>query len=371
MKPNPTTFAILLLLPACSDDRASFGEERTVPARNRPTVFGQSHRDRFGLEDLGKAGGGAGQTAYTAEVPQHWQAGEPAQFRDLRWFVDGDPTAECYLTAQVGGSLAENVRRWCVQQFGLPPLSEAEIAALPSHPLLGGPALLVELHGTFQGRAGTKMLLLARHEGGMLLSTFRMTAPKAVADRERENFLKVAASVRAGAGGAASTSGALPGPPAPPADDVHGAPPGGATGARAPFASTIPAAWKPMGDTGSRLLRHRFGSSGECYVGQLGGEVGPMAGIWFTEMGQQAPDAAALAALPKVPMLGSDAVLIDLRGPYSSTFGEPIAEARLLVAIVDTGSGIVFAKCLGPAADVEAQRADFLQFCAALKRSDG
>jgi hypothetical protein len=124
-----------------------------------------------------------------------------------------------------------------------------------------------------------------------------------------------------------------------------------------------------MGDTGSRLLRHRFGEKGECYVGQLGGELAPMLGIWCGEMSAAVPDAAAIAALPKVPMLGGQATLLDVAGDYRGMGGATLAQARLLVAVLHDAHGVVFAKCLGPAAEVEAQRAAFLAYCQSLKRS--
>jgi hypothetical protein len=389
----PLPLAVLLAVAAaCQRSTTTFGPEGAVPAESRPIVFGQSHSERFDLRPpepaAGSQGGPAVAMRYEADVPGHWQRQPPSQFRDAVWWIDGDEAAQCYLTAQVGGSLRANVDRWYRQQFGLTPPDDAAIAALPTHPLLGEPALLLELRGSFQGKADSAMLLLARHRGGELLSTFRMTAPAAVAERERAAFLRAAASLRAvsaeapGAAGAAAggaAAGGAPGgaeagrgqPAAAPGADPHG---GGAqpTPAPAPFASeAIPAGWERLADTGSRSLRHRFGRGSECYVGQLGGAVGDILGVWCGEIGHPPLDAAGIAALARVPMLGGEAVLLDLRGPYRGMTGEPIDDARLLVAVLDAGHGVVFAKCVGPADEVESQREGFLAFCRGLKRGDG
>ena len=360
----------------CTGKTAQFGDERAVSLANRPTEFGMSHRDRFGLRDMaasnGQSGndndGGSSARRYTAVVPEHWQSAPASQFRDLHWLIDGDQDAECYLTASVGGSLRANLQRWAVEQFGAEPLSDAAVAALSQHPLFGDPALLLELQGTFRGRADTKMLLLARHRGGQLQSTFRMTGPAAIVDRERANFLAAAASVAVdeGTGGG---GGAVAGPSVadPGAGEVAAAPGHGAS-ATPLFQADLPGAWTPMGDTGSRMLRHRFGNAGECYVGQLGGAVADMIGIWYGEMGKDAPDPAAIEALPTLPKLGARALLIDLTGEHRGMSGQSIADARLLVAVVGDENGVVFAKCLGPRAEVDQQVAAFAALCQSLRR---
>ncbi|MGE3171259.1 MAG: hypothetical protein AB7O97_01455 [Planctomycetota bacterium] len=391
---SAAALAVLFLASACGEsDAAGFGPEHRVSQEQRPTEFGLGNTNRFGFRPMGgtaggeTAQGGAG-AGWTADAPAHWQlqSPDPSRFRDLRWFVDGDPKAEVYLTAAVGGSLQENVGRW-YDQFGHSAPSMGEILSLPQHELMGAPALLIELAGTFRGQADTGALLLVVQEGGDLRRTFRCTAPKAITEREKAAFLAVAKTIRPSDGQPAPAGPAPSGPPpmggdtphgADPMGDPHGADPHGADphGAdpqradpAAPFAATIPSDWTPMGDTGSRLLRYRFGTQGELYTGQLGGSLPMMLGIWCAEIGAPTPDAAGIAKLPKVPMLGGEAVLLDLRGDHEGMGGTRIDGARLLVAVVEAGGGVVFAKCLGPAAEVDGVHDAFLTYCKSLRRT--
>src|SRR5690606_6757743 len=152
-----------------------------------------------------------------------------------------------------------------------------------------------------------------------------------------------------------------------PADAPHGA--AGAPAASGPFAAEVPEGWTPVAGS-PRLLHHGFGDGGEVYVSQLGGSMRQMLDIWRGEIagaGQLTDDQCA--AVPKVPMRGGEAHLVDLGGDYRSMGGKQIPGGRLLVAAIASDGGIVFAKLFGKAADVEAQRAAFLRFCASLRRN--
>lgn len=311
---------------------------------------------------------------FVADAPANWNAQPTSSFRQLNWSI-GTAGAECYLTAGNlrGGKLA-NVNRWVSSQFGQPALSDAQFAALPMHKLLGGDAALVSLRGEFRGMDGSPksdyalLGLVGGTDEDMV--TLKMVGPAAVVEAERAAFLAVAASIRR-AGEPAPASSTKPSAPATAPTPAPAPASGGVDAAVAPFAAAIPAEWQAMGDTGSRLLRHRFGQTGECYVGQLGGELAQMLGVWCGEMSLPAPDAAAIAALQKQPMLGGEGVLLDLRGEHRGTNGQPRAGMRLLVAVKSEGQGVVFCKLLGSEHEVEQERVRFANFCATLKRNDG
>jgi hypothetical protein len=362
--------AFLLLPAGCGSSTAEFSEERQVPRSHRPMQLGQSHAQRFGLSqpEAASSASGAAESRWTADAPVHWEVGPKAQFRDLRWFIGGDQNAEVYLLASVGGSLRQNVDRWYQDQFATTPPTSAEIATLPTYPLLGLQATLFEVQGTFRGRPDTKMLVLAAHEVGQLRATLRMTAPSTIADLERENFLAVAASLRQGDGDEASAPQSAGQGQKVDSPMLAGHPP-----AAAPFRAEIPASWTAMGDTGSRMLRHSFGAGGkgEVYVGMLGGDPFAMAPIWYGELGQQPPSEADFQSLARQPLLGSDAYWIDLRGAYRGMSGDPIEDARLLVAVVKSNGGVVFVKMVGPGADVDREEAAFRAFCQSMTRTDG
>lgn len=302
---------------------------------------------------------------YVAHAPSHWAAQASSAFRQLNWTI-GTSGAECYLTAGNlrGGKLA-NVNRWVSAQFGQTPLDAAQFAALETSTLLGSPAALVSLRGEFKGMDGAAKsdFALLGLVGGTDedMVTLKFVGPASVVEQERAAFLAVAASIRR-AGEPAPA--AVTKPAATPTPTAADAP-------SAPFAGAVPAAWQAMGDTGSRLLRHRFGQTGECYVGQLGGELAQMLSVWCGEMSQPAPDSATIAALPKQAMLGGEGVLLDLRGEHRGTGGQPKPGMRLLVAVKSEGQGVVFCKMLGSEGEVEQERANFAAFCQSLERNDG
>jgi hypothetical protein len=313
---------------------------------------------------------------YVANAPTSWATQPPSSFRQLNWRIAGSD-AECYLTAGgLRGGLLANANRWIASQFGQQPMTQAEFDALPQHPLVGKSARLVRVSGDFRGmggeaKPGFQLLGLVGGTDDEMI-TLKLVGPKTVVEAEYAHFLEVAASVREASSALPETQQPVVSPGVSPAP-TSGPPlqPSGADAAAAPFAATIPATWPPLGDTGSRLLRHRFGKDGECYVGQLGGEIAQMLGVWCGEFAAPVPDAAGIAALPRVPMLSGEAVLLDLKGEHQGMAGQKRPDMRLLVAVRQTEQGIVFCKFLGVAADVELERANFLQFCATLKRSDG
>src|SRR5690606_441933 len=105
------------------------------------------------------------------------------------------------------------------------------------------------------------------------------------------------------------------------------------------------------------------------YVSQLGGTPRQMFDIWRGEIGAQPLDDRQFADLKKVPMMGGEALLMDVTGEFRSMTGKHIPAARLLVAAFSDGAAITFVKLVGPAAEVQAQVAAFETFCGSLRRS--
>lgn len=358
--------SLLFGLGACSGDEAQFGPERSVPQQQRPVVLGRNHQERFGLSDMRGTARSERPAGFSAATPPGWEIAPATDMRQLNWRIPGG--GECYLTAGVGGGLLANVNRWVADQFGQAPLGKADFDALPRFPLLGKEAALVMAEGDFKGmggaaRQGYKLLgLVGGSDADMV--TLKFTGPRELVDQNREAFLAVARSIRAGAASDQPPPEAQPRAPDPHAQAAP-VPPSGA----APFEAEIPSGWQPLGDTASRFLRHRFGQQGECYVGQLGGALSGMFGIWYGEVGQEPPGAAAIAALPQIELLGEKAHLLELTGEFRGMGGPAIADARLLVAVRSEGNGVVFAKCIGSTDEVAANKQAFLAFCKSLRRS--
>ena len=305
---------------------------------------------------------------FFAPLPAGWAAAPTSSFRQLNFKIG--QAGECYLTAGgLRGGLLANVNRWVAQQFGQRPLSAAEFSGLPRHALLGGEAALVRVEGSFAGMGGGQQpgFALLGLVGGTDddMVTLKFLGPKELVAQEEARFLQLAAAIR--------REGQDPAPAmtTPPPADVAPADVAPRAGGAKPFSASIPSDWRPLEDTPSRALRHGFGSSGEFYVGQLGGEALQMLSIWCGEMGAQPLDQAGMEALALVPMLGGKARLLDLSGTHAGAGGQSRTGMRLLVAVFEQGGGVVFCKCIGEAAEVERERSGFLTLCETLRRNDG
>jgi hypothetical protein len=92
-----------------------------------------------------------------------------------------------------GGGLAANVNRWR-GQMAAAPLTEEEVAALPTRPLFGQPARFVSVDGSFSPGMGSDQtfpdyrlmgLILAGEAGAVFV---KMTGPKALVEQNSAAF---------------------------------------------------------------------------------------------------------------------------------------------------------------------------------------
>jgi hypothetical protein len=140
-----------------------------------------------------------------------------------------------------------------------------------------------------------------------------------------------------------------------------------------------PDGWRDAGTKGLRLANFKVGaaSEAECYVtvlGGTGGGVGLNVNRWRAQLGLPEASPDELAALPKIPMLGGEAVFVDIAGIYGA-MGDgvhtSVETARqdygLLGAIVIRGSDAVFAKMTGPLDVVRAEREKFTAFVGSIQ----
>jgi hypothetical protein len=156
-------------------------------------------------------------------------------------------------------------------------------------------------------------------------------------------------------GGAASTtagSGSMAGGEVAPAVDPS---------RPSPLAWTAPAGWTDVGATSMRLANFQAGDpSVQCYVTVLGGDGGGVLGNvnrWRDQLKLGPIDGAAVAALPRIPQLDTQATLIEIDG----------ATDAMLATISLHGSSAVFVKMLGPKELVLAEKDRFVAFCGSLK----
>jgi len=288
-------------------------------------------------------------------------------------FQVGDDGTECYLTilSGEGGGLAANINRWR-KQMSLPEASEAEIAALPKANFFGGLASFVDLEGTFTGMSGDeaganyRMLGLAQVADGQA-RFLKLIGPAATVGAQVDAFKGLAVSFHADHGDEPTGQ-----------QDPHA---GLDMGAQASMGASSsgkgiqwenPGGWKIGAERPMRAVTFSIGDdqATECYVVVLAGEGGGVpANInrWCSQMGADDLTADAIAALPRVPMLGTEGILVEIPGAYTGMGDADVPEALLLGAVVMLPQSSVFVKMVGPKATVEANREAFDAFCKSME----
>lgn len=274
-----------------------------------------------------------------------WTALAPvAPFRHVNLRFDADPRAELTVAAyEDRGGLVRNVNRWRTQ-VGEEALSAEEVEALPRVKLLGnGEGTLVEAFGPYQGMGGPRIedgaLLGAIVTNGQFTLFVKMTGPRDVLAAERAHFDGFLASLRPGE-----------------------APPEPGAGA-SPLTWEAPPGWTEEPSTSQfREVTFRRGAV-EIALGLARGTVESNVVRWAGQLGLEPPDDAAIAALRRVPSMGTEAVVFEGVGAFQG-MGDPAprADQRMLGAIVrvpDGGGAIATLKAIGPNDEVAAARDDF------------
>ncbi len=140
----------------------------------------------------------AGSSAFTWTAPAGWVQGPEKAMREVTFLAGAKSEVECYVTALTGdgGGLAANLNRWR-QQLGREPLTDAEIAALPSVPMLGTHAALVEIQrADGESNASPSALI-----GAVCLQPERsvfvkLLGPTAAVEGQRDAFVEFCKSIR-------------------------------------------------------------------------------------------------------------------------------------------------------------------------------
>jgi hypothetical protein len=300
--------------------------------------------------------------AFRWETPVGWENLPPRPMRDVNLAV-GEET-ECYVSAlsSSGGGLAANVNRWR-QQMGLAPESEDWIAALPPIEVMGLEGRLVELEGTYSGMRGDQnaegyKMLAAFVPAGDRTVTIKMIGPSEQVTAERQNFESFAASLSLA--DAADHAGH---------DHAEHAE-GGTHESVGGLAFDVPEGWSRAGERPMRLVTYVL-SDGEteCYISPLsgtGGGVEANLNRWLGQMGREPMSADAIAALPKLTVLGQEVALLETSGTFTSMRGDAkpgYALAGVFVPMSETSYSI---KLIGPEEEVAASKATFIAFCESL-----
>lgn len=184
-------------LVSCSEKESSPLVERPLSESEREFRLVESDAERFryssrpaqaSSEERKPAG-------LVYETPQGWTEKPGVPMRDLNFTFGAQGEGECYIARLpgAGGGLAANVNRWRAQ-MGAAPLSDEEIAALPTRPLFGQKATFVSVDGTFSPGMGSNAtypnyrllgLILSSSEGAVFV---KMTGPKELVEKESSAF---------------------------------------------------------------------------------------------------------------------------------------------------------------------------------------
>lgn len=354
---------------ACGEvgPRVEITGQRTAKQPSSPVLLGATPRERF--EAPARAPSRGSDDLLDYDLPEGWKTLAPTADRFVNLLPAGHPEASCYLSFLQGdaGGLEANVNRWRTQ-LGAAPLTGAEVAALTQVELLGRMGTLVEVEGTFTGmgsapRAGFKLLgLVVTEPSGSLFLKF--TGPAPVVEAERERFLGLAASLRVaqhgpGDGHDHGEAGV----------EAGGAGASGGAGSGA-LVWKAPDGWVQQPPRAMREVSFTLAEGAECYVTRLVGDAGGLRANldrWSDQVGRGRLDESALAALPKVEVLGQATPLLELEGTFRGMDGvERPSQGLLGVAIIRARDSL-FVKLTGPEARVRAERANFVAFVESLE----
>jgi hypothetical protein len=133
-----------------------FGAPSAAPAALDLSQLPPSHPPIGGMMPGAQAAIADAGNKPTWTVPAGWQEGQLAQFLIAKYVIAGTDGAQAAVNvsslAGDGGGLLPNVNRWR-KQLGLAPVTDADLANLPTLDASGVKATLIELSGT-DGRTG-------------------------------------------------------------------------------------------------------------------------------------------------------------------------------------------------------------------------
>ena len=179
----------IFLLTACQPDTMEVVDSR-APFRKEPEPKAATEQQRFAENEM--------QAMFQWKKPEGWKNVKASEFRHISFVFGPAGEGECYVTvlSGSGGGVTENFNRWR-GQFGLEPLKDEEVAALPTKMFLGQMVPVLDITGSYNGGpmsgGGGGPKADWRLVGGILdisraLITVKMTGPKALVEAEQKNL---------------------------------------------------------------------------------------------------------------------------------------------------------------------------------------
>jgi hypothetical protein len=362
----PGLFALLGVLSGC-DNKQDIKVYRVSKESAAPAV---PAADNTGMPSMPGAGMPAqpGMSAepgpaITSTPPAGWEPQPPSAMRLASFLVKGDngATADISLVmlgGPAGGGL-ENVNRW-LSQLGQPAIDEAKLTQIAKHvPSLLGDVLLVDLEGLPSGGDPAKD---GRILGGIISGEgktifFKMRGNAALAEAQKENFIKWIATVRmedAGttpAAGANPSAASMPGLPAMPAAPA-------AEPAKPQVKWEVPDSWKPVAASAMRYASFAIagpnGETGDLSVSTFPGEAGgdlQNVNRWRGQIGLEPVTDLKPLILPVTGKSG-EILTVDMAG----------SKGRILAGWTRKNGATWFFKLTGPEPVVAVEKEKFVKF---------
>jgi len=131
----------------------------------------------------------------------------------------------------------------------------------------------------------------------------------------------------------------------------------------------VPDGWQQAPERMMRVVTFTAGNC-ECYMSVLGSAAGNLeanVNRWRGQMAQPPASSEAIAALPKVPVLGREAAMATIQGTYTGMGTAPRPGQMMLGVICSLEEKTLFVKMIGPQGEVATQTANFIAFCKSLR----
>lgn len=142
--------------------------------------------------------------------------------------------------------------------------------------------------------------------------------------------------------------------------------------AESPLAWDAPETWERQPERAMRLATYTTGGC-ECYITTLSGLAGGVAANinrWRRQMGQPPLSEEELAALPTLNVLGRETPFVTIAGAYTGMSGEERPGYLMYGMVCPLEGETVFAKMIGPEAQMRAEADRFAAFCESLRRQE-
>lgn len=332
------TRAVLLVavaaLAACGSRDREFVVTDVRPGGGPAPRVGASSAERFGV--TAEPSTRAVPAAFDHVLPDGWEAYAPSPMKEVDLGAPGGVAVWVSRLAGGAGGPLSNLTRWRAQ-LGLGPADESMLETADRTPLLGTQAWRFDLVDA-EGAQRTVGLMAFRDTSSVFV---RMSGPRGAVAEQLGAFERFVASLEE-----TTRSGA----------DVAGR--SSAEG----LSWSAPAAWFGLTPGQFQLARFRIDVGVEAWISVLagdGGGLGANVARWCEQYGRAVLDQAEIEGLPRMPLLGTDALVVDLTAD---------GDTRGMIGVVCLlPARAVFVKMDGPSRSVRAHEQAFLDFCATLE----